>query len=574
MIRATESEWLSNGPVFLLDLTWGAKTYRFSTQTLSITKGNESIQYLGKLDTFDYDLKLQRFGYDGEGDSVPFAINFPVDIAKQHNDGNPIDGAIGEISFVLLDAAGNVAQNYDSRILLFRGVVSSPVYGHPNEPAGYVEFSLESKAIIERVSLLDAVVGLNGRIDAADLSNEDKASLSPFTDIISGGIIDVSEVHRGKRNPIVIGKPGKVISRTSTAALTSVPMSPGYTIGISPLTSSNKPMFILIAGHRVESSSVVIFDSEGNNTTANVGTFVGSENNIFSFATVFFHPSAPIKSSLVDESVEYWVSWIDDDGGGLPSPFSSGVLENGGEICLWALSKTGARIDYDSWNAVIPLLKRYKFAGFINDPEVEPIQFLESEILPFLPISITIGPRGIKPVPNLRILGSQILEDFGIVAGSTFRRASPISSPTSTGELINQVDINYSLSGKNNRYLGSIRITPKPRNRNYEYSNDYSVTSHQLFGLKSATFSANFVYDYFTANQIARDKIREFALPKRTIQYEAAPAFGFVNIGDIIALTDSDIYLEEMKCQIISKKWTGSSWLFTLEIEQNKIVNR
>ena len=77
-----------------------------------------------------------------------------------------------------------------------------------------------------------------------------------------------------------------------------------------------------------------------------------------------------------------------------------------------------------------------------------------------------------------------------------------------------------------------------------------------------------------TANKIALDKIREFALPKRTIEYEAAPAFGVIEIGDIIDLTDPEIHLEDVKSQIIAKRWTGSNWIFTLEIEDNKIVNR
>ena len=124
----------------------------------------------------------------------------------------------------MVSKTGISSQNYDNRIVIYRGVVTSPIYGYPNQPNGYVEFSLENMAMIDKISLLDAVVGLNGRVDAADLSNEEKSSISPFTSIITGGIIDVKEVHRGKRNPIVIGKSGQSISRTSTSNVTNIPM--------------------------------------------------------------------------------------------------------------------------------------------------------------------------------------------------------------------------------------------------------------------------------------------------------------------------------------------------------------
>ena len=572
--RAPQSDWNSRLPVFLLEIEWGARTYRFATKTVNITKGNDTLQYLGKLDEFEYNIELQRFGYDGEGDSIPFAINFDTDVSKAHADGNPIDGAVGELSFVLEAFDGEILQNHSQRIVIYRGVVSNPVFGHPNEPEGYIEFSLETKAIIERVSLLDEVVGTNGRVDAADLSNEDKAASSPFTVVISDDIIDVDEVHRGKRSPIVIGKPGKIIGRTSSVTLTTIPMSPAYAIAYSNSIPAGMPLFLQIAGHQVKSSTVTIFDSKGNSETAPVGTFVGSQNNIFSYATVDFHPSTTLQSAVADNTIEYWVAWIDDGGGGIPSPFSDGVLENGGEICLWALTYTGTDIDYDAWYSILPLLKSYKFAGFINDPDIEPLQFIESEILPFLPISIVMGPKGLKPIPNLRILGGKLDNDFGIVAGSNWKRSSPIFSPTSMGEIINQVDISYAKNGRSDSYLGTVRITPEPRGRKYEYTNDYSFTSYRLFGKKSASFECNFVYDYMTANQIARDKIREFALPKRTIEYEVSPPFGFMEIGDIIGLTDSEIHLEDVKSQVIAKRWTGSNWIFTLEIEDNKIINR
>ena len=79
--------------------------------------------------------------------------------------------------------------------------------------------------------------------------------------------------------------------------------------------------------------------------------------------------------------------------------------------------------------------------------------------------------------------------------------------------------------------------------------------------------------DYYTASRIATDYIRLYSMPRLSITYSAHGIYGWLRVGDVIMLTDLDIYIEEQKAQILSKKWTGTNWQFVLEIEVNYINN-
>tara|TARA_Y100001973_G_scaffold51091_1_gene75815 strand:+ start:2571 stop:4289 length:1719 start_codon:yes stop_codon:yes gene_type:complete len=571
MDYAAARKWVNTRPIFLVEITWGAYVYRFSTKAINLSDGSLNYAFLGGMDEPEIDFKLQKYGFDAEGDSIPFALVFPVDISEEISKGNEIEGSSVELSFVLEDLrTGETAQNYDDRFILFKGIVAAPIYGYPERPAGYVEFSAEEKLIIDSVSLLDTIVGTNGRMDNADISNDEYAASSPFTLIITDGIVDVADVHFGKRWPIILGFPG--VSRSSiTGSLSNLKATPVYAINYSNSVPDNLPMFLLIAGHAVEATSVKIWDSEGNSDTGTVGHFVGSKGNIFAYTIIEF-ASTTLKSAIVDEQIEYWATW--DTGGGLPSVMEGGPIEGGADICLWCLSQVSRDIDWSAWGSVTPLLNKYKFAGYIIDDQIEPIQFLEENILPFLPIEITIGPQGLKPILNLPIAVDELLSMDTIIAGEDWSRDGPIVTETNYEDICNQLDLSYAKNCMKDSYTGTIRIVPdKVRaGRWTEFSNDFSQLSFRLFGRRQKSLSADYIYDVGTATKVARDYIKMYALPTRTATYNAPTRYGYLNLGDIITLSDSSIHLSSVKAQIIGKSWQRNHWSFQVELADNIIL--
>ena len=564
MDYAAASQWVEATPVFLLEISWGARIYRFSTEPITLTGASNSYLFHGGMDAPEIGFTLEKYGFSAEGESIPIAVTFPVNVSEEQERGNLLDGARAEISFIL-QKNGVSQQAYEERFIQFSGLVSQPVFGSPDAPVGYVEFSIEQRAIVESTSLLEAVCGPNGQISDNDILNGSKKN-SVWELLIAA----VDQVHKGKKAPIVLGETGKALG-TISGNLIDVRATPAYVIAYSNSVPDNLPLFLLIAGHPVTASSVKIYDSEGNSDTATPAYFVGPENNVFTYVIIEF-ASTSLKSAVIDNQIEYWCAWT--SGGGLPSPYRSGPLEGGGDVCLWALSMVSKDVDFDRWIGLAPVLNRYKFAGYINEAEIDPIGFLEQNIFPFLPISVGIGPKGFRPILNLAMIGEMITPQASISAGPDFFRVGSIITESSYDDIANQIQLNFAFNSARESYYSTVRIVPdKKRGLWFEFTDDYASVSYQIFGRRSKSFDADYIYDYQTAILVIQDLIRDQALPKRLVEYSAAPAWGWLQLGDIISLSDSDLSLVNRKTQILEKKWSGSNWIFKLEIEQNPVIN-
>ena len=552
MINAPQPKWISTNPIFLLEIFWGGGTYRFSTHPIVIMDGSKAYQFMGGLPTPEIDIQMESGGLTGEGESIPFQLVFSVDISDKISKDVFLDGSIGELSYIF-EKEGNPVQDYENRYLIFKGIVSEPIWGHPDKPTGYVEFSLEERIFIEELDLLDAIVGTGGRLDVVDLSNEDKSSSSPLASITTASMVVVNDVHKGKRCPFVFGRPGFAYSQ-ATMTPRDNKTSPAYLIGVS--LSGLVPGFLMVAGHLVDASTCKIYDSKGNSDTGSVLSWVNAYGDPFSFVEINnWGTSTPLANVLDDETIEYWVTW--DIGGGYPNPWGEGSLEGGGDIILFLLSLITKDLDYDAFFAAAPILNRYKFGGYINEA-ISPIAFVENHILPFLPCSIAIGPNGLKPVLDLEILGDYLNPSETIITNESFYRIGPIETQTDYSDIINQIDFNYAIGGfdKNSQ---SIRIEPQKRRAAwFQFSTNYSRQSEQLFGLRSTSITAEYIYDYKTAIQTAKDIVKRNHKPERTILYKASPQWGYLWVGDVISLTDSTIHLEKQPMQIIGKKWDGT----------------
>lgn len=62
-------------------------------------------------------------------------------------------------------------------------------------------------------------------------------------------------------------------------------------------------------------------------------------------------------------------------------------------------------------------------------------------------------------------------------------------------------------------------------------------------------------------------------MPRLGITYKAVGYYGWLQVGDIIELTDNDISIDRQKAQTVSKRWNETHWEFVLELEINHISN-
>ena len=148
------TELLKAKPIFLLEINWGTYTYRFATKPIHLLDDGVYLPFTGNLDNPQYAEQSELLGIDIEEKSVPLALYFAgVNISLEELKGNTIEGSKAELSYVLED----IHIDYDERTILAQGVISQPVYGHPDRPIEYVECSLESQNVINSTSLLNSI---------------------------------------------------------------------------------------------------------------------------------------------------------------------------------------------------------------------------------------------------------------------------------------------------------------------------------------------------------------------------------------------------------------------------------
>ena len=560
----TSDDWKGAKPIFFLEINWNGRIYRPSTEPLVITSNDGFVTLEGGM-TGDPDYIEEVFarGFNVQSYSTSFACYLlNVNIALQHSKNNRLEDASAELSYIL--AKQQSIQSYERRTILLKGIIKEPVFGHKDREDGYVEFSVESPTL--ELSFHDIAVGSAARIGARELSDLVNPSLSPLSSILDGNnIIQALEVHRGKVLPIVFGSSGTGFDKDYSAV--NYPSTPAYVIYATH--GSGNQIWLAVAPHDVEASRVRIFDDLGNNRVETIEKWVRSDGRIFSFVQ-FTHGSG-FQNPVDDESARFFVSWY--DGGGYISPSQKTALTGGGDICLFCLSQGDQNVDFAAWESLRPYLNQYEFSGYINNTEITPLEFLENDIIPFLPISVIHGTEGIKPVLDILSSGVRPTPILDIIADEEFTSIGGIKRLGDPSSLVNDYTLHYAFDVKHGEHRNRITLTGDNRAfDNDVMMNSKAQSSFNQYGSRKQIEESSFITDFTTAARVAFDKIREKALPIEHIDYVCAPRFGFLQVGDIVTMTDTDLSLDNQIAQIVTKSWETNNWALQLRVIPTEMV--
>ena len=553
-------DWRGSRVVFILELIWSGRTFHASTEPIDVPSNQGDISFHGGLvEEPDVNFQLPELGFQIDSYTTPIAVYLnDVDISKQASKHNYLDDSIAALSFILVK--GDQVQSFENRVELIAGKVKQPVYGHKDKSKGYVEFSIENE-IIES-SMYKLLVGSNAVISSLELSARLNVASSPFSPILIAGtdLIEVIGVQKGKLLPFIIGQSGFYFDEQNTKQYFGA--TPAYVIHAKH--GSSNQIWLGIAGHEVEATTVRIYDDLGNFRTETVEQYVRRDGEIFSFVH-FVHGSGGFQNPIDDESARYFVSWM--NGGGFKSTLTDADISNAGDLCLYLLSLGGQKVDFEAWNHVRELLNAYKFAGYITNFDLTPVEFLQNEVIPFLPVSIVQGVEGLKPVYNLLASGASLLALDTITANQEFYRSSGIITLDDVSNLVNDYTLEYVFDDKESVHKRNIRITGKKEDLYQNVtSNLQAVESFQRYGIKSKMEKSNFIHDDDTAALVAFDQIKFYATPSRVIEYITSANYGYLNVGDIIRLTDEDISFSQRLVQVISKAYQSNNWLYTFKV--------
>ena len=554
---------------FLLELEIFSATYRFSSfpcELLSTATGN-SIPFEGGLEDIDFSESSKMTGIDIEANNLSTAIIFDgIDVIEMWRKGFPIEGSSGEVSFVLFEE-GEPQQTYENRVLLTSGLVEEPIFGDPADPKGFLAFTLE------RQPWNPAKIEGNGGF-LHELRMKITSSNFPSHD----------DSAAGKIFPIILGggeQPNGIIEDTITVPHTANSRAfPAYCIKIH--TPASPPAYFLISAGRIFSETVGMWDPYDNFDTFTVQTATDVFGNLYSYidatagiaGTTFQYPGITLLGQPEPQKKEWWITLnagTVTKRGGLTNPFGEGALSGGGDICLWVLTTCGIDIDESAWQSLAPILNEYKFCGYIGE-RLEGWKFLTEKILPFLPIEVRNGPKGIKPILSLVYATSSVLPIRSIQINAGFQLVGPIETQTNSADIRNTITIDFGLDAKTDTYIGAGSTGPDIRTGYENTGSDYAKYSVARYGKKIESFETDFIYHRPTIFRAMYWLLRSMAFPIRTAKFRADVRYGFLEVGEVVELNSSSLYMTKTKAIITGREWSGDSWLFEIAFEDTPIM--
>ena len=532
-------ELLGSDIVFLMEIDWNGSLFKFSTMPIDVeTDGGEVISFQGAIDDPSFRLESSILGFNAESNSIPMEVYFDnINVSQQIFQGNILDESTVEVSYILIQDFQPV-QVYEQRVVMMKGKIKQSVFGHIDQPVGYVAFSIENETDDQIIQIV---------------SPEKKISYETFGDPHDSTAI-------GKVYPFIIGSPGNQIPQTtSTGGIfnTDIYCTPAY---LNNEQNSVGGVFeLMVAGHPVQAASVEVVDFAHNTQSINISQSFDLLGNEISVLTVTTAIEGNQSTSENAGNPYYWIRWT--NGGGFPNPFGDGPLEKAGDLLLYLLMLTKANIDFPSFDAIREYLNVFKFTGYINT-DITVQQFIQSNMIPFLPLEIVNGPNGLRPIIPM-IFRNNTTPLFDFTVDENCRLTSPISPSIQSDDIINEVTLKYGYSGFFDKYLGYYTVK----------DSQYTTISKNRYGVRKQEIELEFVTDYSTVQRIGANILRQRALGYYIVDIQADFEYGYLYLGDVVSLTSTIHGINEIKCQIIAKEYQDKQWNYSLMIEDNPITN-
>ena len=537
----TNTQLMGSTPVFCVEFLWGGRVHRYATHDITLQSNGGPIHYLPSIMEFDFVESADLTSIDLEANIVSMGLIMDdVDLLERWSQGDTMEGLDAEFFYLLM--RDDVAQqDFEDRVVLYRGQIQEPQIGDPNQFYQFVSISIEAQPYDSNRLLMDSNKYIDTRFDTRDTNTGD-----------------------GKPWPIVLGSAGGAI-RTTEGTTKNIFSLPTYNVKV--YDSHNGRM--MVAGHPTTATTLVIQDDNFEEATKTIETDDDGRGNIFSFVSLVPSDNVAIPNySGSGESRQWWVYFT--NGGGLINPFGDGDLKGAGDICRWALQRSGQIIDDGAWANLSPILNQYNFEGYINDPKITAFDWLNGNILPFLPITVRMGPKGLRPIliEMWALTHVTSMASITVDNDSNVVQISPINTIRTTSELVNELTLRWGKRGFDQSYTSMVRVT-NIQSEEYDVVSDYSILSVNRYGTKPAAVDSDYIYDRDTAIKVAMDMVRSKCLPIQSIEVDVDMELGWLMVGDVLDVTVPKLYLTNHKMVIVSKRWRETHWRWELAFEMN-----
>ena len=508
----------SEGLHWLLDLTWAGRHYFHAEQHISADAYGEGAEdWLAGLDVGGpMRDTVDPFSDSPEPRSVNVTLHLPrgVDVPALVSRGFGLGSATGKL---LLWAEGT-----SEAITVIDGVVRDPQYGSPDEA---ITFALE------------------------ELPFDDRALWPPVRAVVDSTTWPThSTKAEGEPYPWIFGAPP--LDHADAFG------SPALAVDVQgdPVTD----FILLIAGHHVEEGGTVgvrnLKTGEGDSFTV-INTTDGDGNPV---ATVDLKEVGTDDLTTVAGDDAYWVRWgLVTQSAGLQQAGST--LRGAGDHLVWWLTRSTLRWDRGRVLALAPRLNAFQIdACVMASPtsRISPIDWIREAILPVVPISARMGPRGLYFV--WYEWDARAADALAHIDGDSVCSRMGAISYTPRDDVANEWRVRHRIDAESDKYRLTSVVTGSQSTAALESS---AVThrlcraSETLYGHRVQELSLPAVSDSNTAGLTALWKASAHAMQHRTVTYACPRDLAWLNPGDIVTVTDADVGLSSAVALVEAMPW-------------------
>lgn len=522
----TEEELRDADLIWLLSLRLGGVEYLFSSRTVVINSDDGDKSFEGTLTGVDLSSTMEFASPDFEMPSASFDVIFRTDIARLIAQGLDLGAGTGELSLFRL----NSDDDYDDRTVILQGIVDAGSYGAIGEPVGLV---LEADFIRNSNKLPSPSAVIDRSVNWANSA-----------DNVQGAVY-----------PVIIGSPGSQ----------GFSGSPVYIVEDTGGSSDRKG---LIAAHPCTASTITVTGIQADGTTFTVSPDPAVISDKDSNGQPFSYVLIPNAHFSEDNT---FFARFNEGGGGLINPFESQSRDDGnkepatltgaGDVLRYLLHQSGVKVDDGRTAAAAQKLNVYQLDGYIAEI-VDVMDLIKDEILPLLPCSLRTSSEGIYPVV-WRYDATEEEVKTKITADVDIFRASPVEYVSS--EIFNEITINYRHNCRYNKLTKKLTITGDPFKQlsGFIWSNDYTLASANRYGNRSMEIESELISSRATAGRVINWMSRAYSQRHRQISYKAPTKLSYLEIGDIISITDDELSFIDQIVMVQSVEWGDTDLTFT-----------
>lgn len=540
---------------WLLTVTLGSKDYRFSSETVTITDADGvSHPYRGSLGDIEYSTAFELFSMDTDVPSIQLEVVFPDSVAALARDGVHLTSGTGELSLWVRGT------ELEDRVILVKGRLVDGSYGDDSEP---VSFLLEGDAFIDNAIFPDPAATINAKT---------------WPNAIDDSL--------GTSYPFVWGEPGAMT--TADGAAIQVNGSPAYKVDTRKL---------LIAGHRVMATSVVIRDeTDAEEATFTVDHEADGLGRICATVTL-----DPVSQPTAVTGHDFRVKWGANGGGirsGRPGRVDA-AMDDAGELLQFLLQQSTIKYDAGRLATVSAQLQWVKIAGYIGE-QGSPWEWITDHLLPILPISIGVsGSEGIFPL--LWPMNADLNDAVYALAEASAGEGNCIRASSVTYEdidIANEITLEFAWGDHKNKPSAFTTVTGAPEEITASdlnaglivttkaadgspagyvntsasgWPDAYARFSHARHGRHATRIQSRIIYDRATAEAIVSWMARAKATPPRLIQYDVDTKLAWMQPGDVVTITDDGIRLKSQVALVRSVVFSETAVRLTLLIIEDPL---